>query len=338
MIYNAPVFFEKNRAYRVYLGGKMFDYLMGDGSVDCNLPEEWIASSVEALNEGRDVYKEGVSKIAGTDLYFDKALEMYKKEMLGDKENIGILTKYLDSAIRLPAQCHPDKAFSREHFNSQYGKEECWLVLATRPGGCVYFGFKDGVTREDLENAYDESETNVDAFEKILKKHDVVPGDVIFIPAKVPHAIGAGCLILEVQEPTDFTISPEYYCGDIKLSEYEKFLGLGRKLAMDCFSFEPVKQTKVPPILVFDENGVKLEHLITEEQTTSFAMNRITLTGGSFKLAQSAGVYCVVEGNGKITGSDYEREIKQGEYFFLPAEASGKYSITGDLTLIESYS
>ncbi len=338
MIYNAPVFFEKNRAYRVYLGGKMFDYLMGDGSVDSNLPEEWIASAVEALNEGRDVYKEGVSKIAGTDLYFDKALEMYKEEMLGEKDNIGILTKYLDSAIRLPAQCHPDKPFSREYFNSQYGKEECWLVLATRPGGCVYFGFEDGVTREDLEAVVDESETNKDAFVKILKRHDVVPGDVIFIPAKVPHAIGAGCLILEVQEPTDFTIQPEHYCGDIKLSEHEMYLGLGRKTALDCFSFEPVKQTKVPPVLVSDKDGVKFERLITEAQTNCFAMNRITLSGGEFKLAQSAGVYCVVEGNGKITGPDYEREIKQGEYFFLPAAATDKYTICGNLTLVESYS
>ena len=46
-------------------------------------------------------------------------------------------------------------------------------------------------------------------------------GEVYFVPAKTVHAIGKGCLILEIQEPTDFTIQPEHFCGEYELSDEE---------------------------------------------------------------------------------------------------------------------
>ena len=45
-----PVFFERNRVSRVYTGGKLFHGFFGDAEEDGFRPEEWIASSVRALN------------------------------------------------------------------------------------------------------------------------------------------------------------------------------------------------------------------------------------------------------------------------------------------------
>ena len=66
----------------------------------------------------------------------------------------------------------------------------------------------------------------------------VQTGDVFFVDAGVIHAIGAGCMLLEVQEPTDFTIQPEYWCGDYHLNAQEMYLGLEKDIALDCFNFE----------------------------------------------------------------------------------------------------
>ena len=52
MFYNYPIFFEQNRVFRVYKGGKLFADFFSDDSEDGNYPEEWIVSSVHALNEG----------------------------------------------------------------------------------------------------------------------------------------------------------------------------------------------------------------------------------------------------------------------------------------------
>ncbi len=78
MFYNEPIFFEKNRVFRVYLGGALFSDFFGDDSTDGFYPEEWICSSTKALNEGSTDPYEGLSTILGTDIHFDELLEKEK--------------------------------------------------------------------------------------------------------------------------------------------------------------------------------------------------------------------------------------------------------------------
>ena len=75
---NAPIFFEKNRVRRIYTGGKQFAEFLGDDSTEGYYPEEWVCSNVTALNEGSTDEYEGVSKIRGTDIYLNDAVEKYK--------------------------------------------------------------------------------------------------------------------------------------------------------------------------------------------------------------------------------------------------------------------
>ncbi|MBQ3038355.1 MAG: class I mannose-6-phosphate isomerase, partial [Clostridia bacterium] len=255
MFYKKPIFFEQNRVFRVYTGGKLMGKFLGKNFEDDFYPEEWVCSAVRAMNEGSTDIYEGVSKIEGEDLYFNDAINKYKKEILGDADNVKILVKYLDSAIRLPVQAHPTKAFSREYFNSDHGKEESWYILDTRPNACVYFGFKEGITKEKFMDAIEKSETDKTVMEDLLVRHEVKKGDVIFIPANTVHAIGAGCLILEVQEPTDFTVQPERWCGDYKLSDYQMYLGLDKEVSMKCFDFKTSPNSFLTPKEVYNKDG-----------------------------------------------------------------------------------
>lgn len=337
MFYNEPVFFEKNRVFRVYTGGKLFADFFGDDSTDGFYPEEWVASSVRALNEGSTDEYEGVSKIRGIDLYLNEAVEKYKKELLGEREDIGILTKILDSAIRLPVQAHPDKAFSEKYFNSKYGKEESWIILATRPDAKIFYGFKDGTTMEDFVAAIEASENGGDAMEKLLCSIEVKTGDVIYIPAKMVHAIGYGCLLLEVQEPTDFTIQPERWCGEYKLSDREMYLGLDRAQALECFEMDKRYPAPLEPKVIYNADGVLYESMIDESITTSFSVRMVTLSGGKFSLDRGAAIYVALEGEGKIIGEGYEKSIGKGDYFLLPENAKEKFSVTGNLKFAECF-
>ena len=337
MIYDMPIFFEKNRVFRVYQGGLLLGKYVGDGSLDSNYPEEWIASCVKAQNRQGGPEKEGVSKIEGEDIYLDELLQKYPREILGEKEEIGVLVKFIDSAIRLPVQVHPDKRFARKYFNSEHGKEESWVVLAKRPGGCIFFGFNDGVTRQQFEEAVEKSKNDKKIMEKLLVRHDVEPGDVIFVPARTVHAIGAGCLMLEVQEPTDFTIQPEYRCGDYELTEQEMYIGLDKNDALDCFDFEPIKKIKLKPEKTESGDGVQIDCLICSKQTDKFGLNRIILNGGNYVPKKDAGIYVVTAGRGKIAGDGYSRDLKQGEYFIMPHKAVGRYVLSGTMTVMECY-
>ena len=119
-----PVFFRKNRVFRVYLGGKLLDRYLGTEGPDGNYPEEWICSTVQAINPGHTDPLEGLSLHAEDGTPFDLLLQENKEAYLGGREDLGVLVKFLEGAIRLPMQVHPTRDFSRAHFGSPYGKAE----------------------------------------------------------------------------------------------------------------------------------------------------------------------------------------------------------------------
>lgn len=332
-----PLFFQRNRVGRVYTGGKLFHGFFGDEDKDGYEPEEWIASAVRAVNRVPKSEREGVS-VLENGAFFDDLLKEEKEALLGKDGTMRILVKALDSSIRLPAQVHPDKAFSRENFNSSYGKTECWLILDTRPDAKIFFGFKEGVTERDLLEAVAQSETEADAMENLMRAIPVKKGDVCLVPARTVHAIGKGCLILEVQEPTDFTIQPERFCGEYRLSDEEMYLGLPKEKALSCFDFGTPPCGMTTPTAVYEKDGVKKDILIGEQHTDCFNVNRITLTGGAYEMARGGyAVYVVTEGEGEIFGKDYCRKIKKGEYFFMPACLNGQFTLRGNLEVAECY-
>ncbi len=364
MFYDYPMFFEKNRVFRVYKGGALFSSFFGDDSVDDNYPEEWVASCVHAINEGHNDIHEGVSKIKDADMYLDEAIDTFKEKIIGQRDDMGILTKILDSAIRLPVQAHPDKKFAEKYFASLHGKEESWVILDVRPGAKVYYGFREGVTGAMLKEAVKNSDTDKQAMESLLVPHEVKPGDVVYIPGKMVHAIGAGCLLLEVQEPTDYTIQPERWCGDYRLSDNEMFLGLDKDTALECLDIDNVKEDlhggsekerdfPEPRTLTKSDDGTIYESLIDERSTQSFCVRRINLTGGRFVLDKGAAVYVVTQGEGSVcdagygsistalNGDDikcaYVKKLCKGDYFLMPEKAKEKFVINGTMTVVEAF-
>jgi mannose-6-phosphate isomerase len=340
---HSPIFFERNRVFRVYRGGKLFHDFFGDEAVDGNHPEEWIASSVKAMNSGSTDPLEGLSIVRNTKVSLAKLMCDSQQEMTGGKP-FDVLVKVLDSAVRLPAQAHPDKTFSRNHFNSEHGKTEMWLVLATRPGASIYFGFKEGTTKNELDNAVKASEHDRADFTNLLQEYPVNVGDVWLIPARAAHAIGAGCLILEVQEPTDFTIQPERWCDQYRLSDQDMYLGLEPKTAMEVFDLslagtKAVERWKRTPSMIEHDSGFLKEALITYEDTPCFAVSRYTLQEGGRCSIVGPAVFVVTQGEGSLHPRTGEQPCKKGDYFFLP-HAAGRMTVSANskLQLVECLS
>ena len=340
-----PIFFERNRVYRIYKGGMPYKELFNDGfddGTDNMFPEEWIASKVKAINPKYFGERDGVSKIKDTDIFFDDLLRDYNKELLGNRK-YDCLVKFLDSAVRLPFQVHPTKEFSRKHFNSDYGKTEAWLVVAKRPNAKLYFGFKDKITKEQLSILEERSEVEKDIMGNLLAGVDVNVGDIWLIRAGLIHAIGAGCTIVEVQEPTDFTIQPERWCNDYHISYEEEYIGLDKDTALNAINYDIYGDSakayaKVTPTVEIETEAYKKEVLISYEDTPCFGENRHTIkNGGSFVMDFAPSVYICLDGNAVITGENYKKEIKKGDYFYLPYVAEKKFTISTETnaTLIE---
>jgi len=331
-IVRQPIFFERNRVYRIYSGGKSFSNIFGtDETSDNMFPEEWVASKVKAINPKYFGERDGISVVYGTKIFFDDLLRDFGSELLGNRK-YDCLVKFLDSSIRLPFQVHPTREFAKKYFQSNYGKTEAWLVVETRPNAKIFFGFNRKITKEELSALEERSETEKDIMSTILAGVDANVGDVYLINAGLIHAIGAGCTIIEVQEPTDFTIQPESWCGDYHISKDERYIGLDKSKALDCINFDlygesAIKSAKICPKVEIATSSYKKENLITYEDTTCFAENRHTLNCGEFVMNYAPSVWIMLDGEAQINGENYCKALKAGDYFFLPYSAENKFTL-----------
>ncbi len=226
-----PLFLLPNRVWRTYSGGKMIEKWQGapDSSVggepftkgDDRFPEDWVGSVVRATNIGREyVTDEGLSKVRledGSVVTLQQVICSNPAAYLGQAhvEMFGVTTallvKVLDAAERLTIQVHPDQEFAKIHFDSPFGKTEAWYVLGARDGTeeppSVLLGFKPGVTREMWRTLFEKQD--VQGMINALHRIPVEEGQVFLIEAGAPHAIGEGCFLIEIQEPTDYTFRVE---------------------------------------------------------------------------------------------------------------------------------
>ena len=127
-------------------------------------------------------------------------IEEYGEKLTGTEVTgeFPLLIKLIDAREWLSVQVHPDDAYAQRVEGDPYGKTEAWVVLDCEPGAQLIFGIDCDV--ETLR-----SEIAQGRLEQHLKKVDVKPGDVLYIPAGTVHAIGANMLIYEVQQSSDRT-------------------------------------------------------------------------------------------------------------------------------------
>ncbi len=218
MRYDTPVRLKSERAWRTYHGGRLIDEMQGlPSSSDTHFPEDWIMSTVRAINAGREEIVEGLNRLADADLTLKDFIAADPVAALGAAhvakwgESPAVLVKLIDAAERLGIQCHPDKDRARQFFGSPFGKTECWHIVGGRAidgeKPCVYMGFKPGVTENAWRDVFDRQD--IPAMLGMLHRIEVKPGDTFLIEGGMPHAIGAGCLLVEIQEPTDYTFRTE---------------------------------------------------------------------------------------------------------------------------------
>ena len=217
-----------------------------------------------------------------------------------------MLVKLLDPVERLPVHAHPDREFARAHLGSDYGKTEAWLIVATRDergGGLARAA--GGRRAGALPRRGSRSRTPTRCSSSL--HHLVVrPGDVVFVPAGVPHAIGGGALIVELQEPTDFSILCEW--KGFPVDPADAHLGLGWDVALEALRLDAYE-----PQLGHARGGGGVLRTSTSTRSRR-AGSRVLL---------------VLEGEGSIDG----RPARAGDAFAMPAAAQ-PFDVHGDLRIL----
>lgn len=351
-----PLPLAPNRVYRVWRGGALLDRLQGRSQPeDAHFPEEWVGSTTVSRLPGRPPH-EGLSRVVlpdGSPLLLTSLIDALPEAMLGSAhvarhgKELAVLCKILDTAMRLPIQCHPDWAFARQHLSSDFGKTESWIILGTRVIGGVppyiLFGFQDGVSEEAFRRMVQAQD--IPAQVAALNRVEVRPGEVYLVAAGTPHAIGPGVLMVEVQEPSDLVVNTEFTIGEVRRTEAQCFMGLHFDLALRCFDYRAagasfVDRRRLAPRILHEDGRGREEVLIGPEHTPCFGAARLTVRGAVPDRDRGrCYIGIVTGGRGRLTGRACDLPLLPGTTLFVPAasEHEAYHATEAPLTLIKCF-
>jgi len=321
-----PVVLPPNVIDHFYLGGERLAALRGVPLPSPRRPEEWLAATVHRAGEP-DV---GRSRLADGSLFAD-AVAADPVGWTGTADapagpaDVGLLVKLLDAGQRLPVHVHPTRPFARDHLHSCYGKTEAWYVLETHgEDPAVWVGF-----REDVEPAL--LAEKVDAQDSAwmlehLNKINVRPGDGVLVPAGQAHATGAGVFLVEVQEPTDFSILLEW--SVTTATRDESHLGLGFDVVLPAVSHKALPAPE-PVHVGLDARAAELLRGLPPEADPFF---RVDVAAGDAVPVPHGFAVAVVLEDGSLEWADGGQPLTRGEVLAVP-DGIGDWAVTGRVVL-----
>ena len=325
-----------NRVWRTYKGGAMIDQWKNThGGGSDSLPEEWIMSTITARGKNRPE-EEGLSfvktplGVVSLKELINSNLELFLGKRVSAKfGTTGLLIKMLDANERLTIQVHPDKTYSQEILHSPFGKTESWYILDSQEiegeKSYIYLGFKENISREIWAELF--RTQDIQGMLNCLHRFEVHPGDAFIIYGGVPHAIGSGCFLMEVQEPTDYTMRVEKVTpGGLTISDELIHQGVGEENMLQCFHYdgcsfqEAIKKWKILPEIIASSDAYTLKTIFNENHTDCFGLNELELDGEFiFKGNGSFFVGVIHYGEGTITCRGNAYSFSQGDEIFFPA-------------------
>ncbi len=329
-----PVLMPPNRLAHFYLGGEGITRLRGVPAPAERSPEEWLGSVTTRHGEVRS----GLSTLPDGTLLraavvADPGAWLGRDPLPGGPGDTGVLVKLLDAGQRLPVHLHPTREFARTHLGSCYGKTEAWYVLETsgeRPQ--VHLGWREEVAEADLARAVAEQ----DAAWMLDRMHalDVRPGDSIHVPAGSVHAIGAGILLVEVQEPTDLSLLVEHTGF---AAPEDAFLGLGAAQALTAVDRRAWGADRVVGLhrhVPLDSRVADPVRLLPGEADEFFRADLLApAPGAAVPVAAGFAVTVVVRGSGALAWDGGAIPVTVGDVVVVP-HAVGPWTLAGEVTAV----
>ena len=217
-----------------------------------------------------------------------------------DSQRFPLLVKFLDARESLSVQVHPRETGTGVGQGDP--KSEWWYIVDAQPGAAVYAGFKRGVEERDFQRAM-----QMGTLEELLHRIPVQKGDGLYVPSGRCHAIGAGCLIAEIQQNSDTTF---------RVFDWNRVGPDGRR-----------RELHVPESLAcidFTDYEPALEPNLQAQpfQCEFFSVSHVDVDARMSLPRQGGAVFLVVEGEVSSTETGSGRLVA-GDCFLCPATGDG---------------
>lgn len=301
-----------NPVYKDYIwGGSRIPKIYNRNQPDGVYAESWEIST----------HPDGTTTIANGPLAGKSLCDLLpenKTALLGTNvkgSDFPLLIKLIDARDVLSVQVHPND--SNAAAVSGQPKTEMWYFLEGDGSAQIYCGLKPGVGREEFLRAMENK-----TFAEILQSIPARKGEAVFVPGGRVHAIGTGCLILEVQQNSNTTY---------RIYDWERVdaSGRGRELHIEkALKVIDWKNNGDPRCKTNGTTIQSCEYFRLDRFELS-AEKKLPMTGRSFH------ALFVAEGHGTISWAGGEDELMPGQSWLVPA-ALGGYNVqpVGAMTLL----
>lgn len=299
------------------------------------MPEDFVASATEIFAGGGV----GLTMLPdGTSLRDDFAahpLDYFGEEHVGAfGADPMLLVKLLDTRERLFVHYHPSDAFARESLAHASGKTEAWIIVAVDDGvGHAYLGFDRDVGQDELLGWFERQD--VPAMLAAMNRVELRPGDTLHVPAGMPHSIGPGITLVELQQPVDLSILVEYD-GYPDLDREAALLGLDAGTALSNLNGSAVSDDRLVELrssrITRLLGETEVTDLFPEEADAVFQAQRVSIHG-SFDFDAAFCVLVVLEGEGVLEWNDGALVLSHGQTILVPF-AAGRLTLRGTLTVL----
>ena len=302
-------------------GDKIIPFKHLDSQMD-HVGESW---EISGVNGNETIVAEGPDK--GKSL--NELTSAMKSQLVG-KENyerfgneFPLLIKFIDARQDLSIQVHPTDEIAHRQ-GKERGKTEMWYALESAPGAQLYNGLKQQITPEQYKEMVG-NDTITDA----LARYEVQEGDVFFIPAGRIHAIGAGCMVAEIQQTSDVT----YRIYDFKRKDKNgNYRELHTKEAAESIDYNvlPDYRTVYQPTKNEGVQVVSCPYFTTAVYDLTEPM---TL---DYSELDSFVILIAVKGDGKLICNGQETSFRMGDTVLFPA-TTDEVKVEGTVKFLETF-
>jgi mannose-6-phosphate isomerase len=333
-----PIVLGPNQVHRFYRGGPAIAEFRRIPSEDDHAPEDWVGSATSVFgSEGTGLSTLPDGRTAADAFAADPEAFFGPPHAERFGADPGLLVKLLEAGERLPVHCHPDREFARRHLDCPYGKTEAWVIVEVRsfePEAEVFLGFRDQVDPAALAGWVRGQDTRA-----ILGAMHLIPvavGDAVLVPAGLPHAVGQGVFLVELQEPTDLSVLLEWEGFDID-GAGEGHLGLGFDVALRCVDRSGWVKERLDRLRAPREGGHDMrpgvDVLFPAEADPFFRAERIRPRDAA-SLPAGFSIVVITLGRGRLEfGTAGSLEVARGDTVLVPF-AAGDCRLVGSLEAV----
>ena len=286
-----PIFME-----RIWGGRKLADLFGKQLPAGKPIGESW---EIVDRPEAQSIVRGGA--LAGKTLH--ELWTQRRKEIFGDlpgTPRFPLLVKLLDAREKLSLQVHPPEKVATKLGGEP--KTEFWYVAAAEPDAEIFVGLREAMTAGDFEEAVRSGRVA-----KHVHTIPVMAGNAMFLPAGRFHGVGAGNLLVEIQQNSDTT----YRVFD--WNRVDPATGHSRELHIEQ-ALRSIDFNDVSPTLLQPNGELLVRHELFEIQKWNLDSPREIAAPGQFAIV------CCLSGTLRCADVD----LAPGEFCLIPAQLQNR--------------